>query len=101
MTVEFAICFPLLLLFFFAAFEFCRANMIRQTADNAAYEGARRAIVPGATAEDARAAGASWRRIGEALGIAAQSAHKRFDPRARRRHAEYMRARYRPAEEEL
>ncbi len=54
-----------------------------------------------AAAEDARAAGASWRRIGEALGIAAQSAHKRFDPRARRRHAEYMRARYRPAEEEL
>lgn len=43
----------------------------------------------------ARGEGASWRRIGEALGVAAQTAHKRFDPVARRRHAEYMRARYR------
>jgi Flp pilus assembly protein TadG len=48
------VCLPLLLLLFFAAFEFCRANMLRQTAENAAYEGARRAIVPGATADDAR-----------------------------------------------
>jgi len=38
---------------FTAAFEFARANMLRQTADNAAYEGARRAIVPGASANDA------------------------------------------------
>lgn len=54
LTVEFAMCFPLLLLLFFAAFEFSRANMLRQTAENAAYEGARRAIVPGATADDAK-----------------------------------------------
>ena len=54
LTVEFALCFPLLLMMFFAAFEFARANMIRQTAENAAYEGARRAIVPGATADDAK-----------------------------------------------
>ncbi len=54
LTVEFAMCFPLLLLMFFAAFEFSRANMLRQTAENAAYEGARRAIVPGATADDAK-----------------------------------------------
>ena len=52
-TVEFALCLPLVLAVFFAAFEFCRANMLRHTADNAAYEGARAAIVPGATADDA------------------------------------------------
>jgi len=52
-TVEFALCFPLLLMTFFAAFEFARANMLRQTAENAAYEGARRAIIPGASADDA------------------------------------------------
>lgn len=44
--------------------------------------------------DGARADGASWRQIGEALGIAAQTAHKRFDPRARQRHADYMRTRY-------
>ena len=41
--------------------------------------------------ESARSDGATWRQIGEALGITAQTAHKRFDPGARRRHAEYMR----------
>jgi hypothetical protein len=39
---------------FFAAFEFCRVAMIRHTADNAVYEGARRGIIPGASANDAR-----------------------------------------------
>jgi Flp pilus assembly protein TadG len=52
-TVEFALCLPLLFLIFFTGYELCRTNMIRHTADNAAYEGARRAIVPGATASDA------------------------------------------------
>lgn len=45
--------------------------------------------------EGAREGGASWREIGAALGIAGQTAHKRFDPGARQRHAEYMRTRYR------
>ena len=45
---------PLLFLFFFAAFEFCRVAMIRHTVDNAVYEGCRQAIVPGATADTAR-----------------------------------------------
>ena len=52
--VEFAIVAPLLFFFFFAAFEFCRVAMIRHTVDNAVYEGCRRAIIPGATAADAR-----------------------------------------------
>jgi Flp pilus assembly protein TadG len=53
-TVEFAICVPILLLFFFAALEFSRVNMIRQTVENATYEGCRRGIVPGATAANCR-----------------------------------------------
>lgn len=53
-SVEFALCLPLVVLIFFASWEFCRANMLRHSADAAAYEGARRAIVPGATADDAR-----------------------------------------------
>ncbi len=53
--VEFAIVVPVLFLFFFAAFEFCRAAMIRHTADNAVYEAARTGVVPGATAEEVQA----------------------------------------------
>jgi Flp pilus assembly protein TadG len=54
--VEFALCAPILFFFFFTAFEFSRVNMIRQSIENAAYEGSRRGIVPGATAEDCKAA---------------------------------------------
>jgi hypothetical protein len=43
-----------LFLFFFASLEFARVNMIRQTIENAIYEGSRRGIVPGATADDCR-----------------------------------------------
>jgi Flp pilus assembly protein TadG len=52
--VEFAICSSLLFMFFFAALEFSRVNMIRQSIENAVYEGARRGIVPGATSDDCR-----------------------------------------------
>jgi Flp pilus assembly protein TadG len=55
-VVEFALCAPLLFMFFFAALEFGRVNMIRQSIENAVYEGCRRGIVPGATAENCRAA---------------------------------------------
>ena len=41
-------------MFFFASLEFSRVNMIRQSVENAVYEGARRGIVPGATAENCR-----------------------------------------------
>ena len=53
-VVEFAICAPILFMFFFASLEFSRVNMIRQSIENAVYEGARRGIVPGATAADCR-----------------------------------------------
>jgi Flp pilus assembly protein TadG len=53
-VVEFAICAPILFMFFFASPEFSRVNMIRQSIENAVYEGARRGIVPGATADDCR-----------------------------------------------
>ena len=52
--VEFAITVPILFLVVFAAIEFSRVNMIHHTVANAAYEGARRGIVPGATEADAR-----------------------------------------------
>lgn len=52
--VEFAITVPILFLVVFAAIEFSRVNTIRHSVANAAYEGARRGIVPGATETDAR-----------------------------------------------
>jgi Flp pilus assembly protein TadG len=55
-VAEFAICAPILFLFFFASLEFSRVNMIRQSVENAVYEGSRRGIVPGATAADCQAA---------------------------------------------
>jgi Flp pilus assembly protein TadG len=67
-VVEFAICAPLLFLFFFAALEFSRVNMIRQTVENAVYEGCRRGVVPGATADGCRAAAQSVLNSVSALG---------------------------------
>lgn len=52
-VVEFAIVAPLFFVFIITAFEFGRMNVIRHTADNAAYEAARHAMVPGATAAEA------------------------------------------------
>ena len=55
-TVEFALVMPILILFIIAGLEFSRVNMIRNTVINAAYEGARRGIVPGATAAECETA---------------------------------------------
>jgi Flp pilus assembly protein TadG len=55
-TVEFAVTLPLVLLLFFGSIEFGRVNMLRHSAAQAAYEGARRGIVPGATANDVKTA---------------------------------------------
>jgi hypothetical protein len=49
-TVEFALTAPLLFFLFLGAYEFARINMVRHTMDIAAYEGARRGILPGAAA---------------------------------------------------
>lgn len=52
LAVEMALTVPILFMFVFAALEFAGMNVIRHTVDNAAYEAARRGIVPGATAAD-------------------------------------------------
>src|SRR6478736_4804790 len=54
-AVEFAITAPIFFLFLLAAFEFGWLNVMRHTADNAAYEAARTVLVPGATAAEATA----------------------------------------------
>lgn len=53
--VEFAITAPIFFLFILAAFEFGWMNVMRHTADNAAYEAARATMVPGGSAADATA----------------------------------------------
>ena len=50
--VEFAIVAPVFLVILFALFEFCWINVVRHTADNAAYEAARTVMVPGSTAAE-------------------------------------------------
>jgi Flp pilus assembly protein TadG len=64
--VEFAIMVPILFVLFFACVEFSRVAMIRHTIDNAVYEAARAAIVPGGNATDAQS---EARRILSAMGI--------------------------------
>ncbi len=51
--VEFAIVFPLVLLIFAGMIEISRVLLLQHSADTAAYEGARSAMVPGATAGEA------------------------------------------------
>jgi len=51
-TVEFALTAPLLFFLLMGSIEFSRANMLRHTAVVAATEGARRSIIPGATAAE-------------------------------------------------
>ena len=48
-AVEMAMTLSLLFFIAFAAYETSRANMIRHTVEAACYEGARQAILPGAT----------------------------------------------------
>ena len=50
--VEFAFVAPVFFLILLASIEFSRLNMMRHTAAHAAYEGARTALVPGATADE-------------------------------------------------
>ena len=52
-VTEFAIMAPIFFLLIAASVEFSRLNVIRHTADNAAYEAARHIMVPGANASEA------------------------------------------------
>lgn len=54
-AAEFALTLPLFILFLMASFEFGWLNVLRHTADNACYEAARHAMVPGGTAAEAQA----------------------------------------------
>lgn len=53
-TVETAIILPVVFAIMFAAVDCARLNMLRNSVQNAAYEGARSAITPGSTATDAK-----------------------------------------------
>jgi Flp pilus assembly protein TadG len=55
-AVEFALTASLLFLILFASVEFMRVNTIVNTAENAAYEGARAGVVPGATSSQVQTA---------------------------------------------
>jgi len=54
-AAEFALTAPVFILFLLASFEFGWLNVLRHTSDNAAYEAARYAMVPGGTAAEAKA----------------------------------------------
>lgn len=62
-AVEFAIVAPIFFTMVVASLEFGRLNIIRHTADQAAYEAARYAMVPGATAAEARGRAESMLKI--------------------------------------
>lgn len=59
---------PIFVLFLMASFEFGWLNVLRHTADNAAYEAARCAMVPGGTAAEAKARADSLLKIVGARG---------------------------------
>ncbi len=52
-TVEFAIVVPVIFALFLGTIEMTRLNFIRHSAANAAYEGARKAIIPGSSFTEA------------------------------------------------
>ena len=51
--VEFAFVLPIIMIFFYGMVELSRVMLLQHSVDTAAYEGARNAMVPGATASDA------------------------------------------------
>jgi Flp pilus assembly protein TadG len=56
LSVEVAICLPILFVFLFACYEIAHANMLLHATESAAYEAARVGIVPGAKPDKIRAA---------------------------------------------
>ena len=65
-AVEFALVASLFFFVLFGMLEMSRMNMIRQTANNAAYEGARKCVVPGATASEATS---TVQRLLQSIGV--------------------------------
>lgn len=65
-AVEFAFCAPILFVIVMAIIEFSRIYQLQQTSRQAAYEAARAAISPGATAANAQAQGVNLLR---AIGV--------------------------------
>lgn len=53
-TVEVALCLPILMAILMGSYELARANMMLHSTESAAYEGARVGIIPGATPESVR-----------------------------------------------
>lgn len=51
-TVQIAIILPVFFMLLIGAYDATRVNMLRHTAQAAAYEGARRGIIPGATLQE-------------------------------------------------
>jgi Flp pilus assembly protein TadG len=51
-SLEFAVTAPILFTLLFGSVELTRMNMIRNTANNAAYEAVRTCVVPGAKASE-------------------------------------------------
>jgi Flp pilus assembly protein TadG len=66
LTVEFAIVAPLIFLLFLGGLEMTSLNFVRQTAGNASYEAARKAIIPGGTIAQAQTEGL---RLMNSLGV--------------------------------
>ncbi len=54
-AVEFAFMVPIIFTMFMGAIEVTRLNFLRQTASNASYEGARKAVTPGSSNAEAQA----------------------------------------------
>ena len=69
-TVETALCLGLLLTLVFGGLDAFRALSLRHAMENAAYEAARVAMVPGATAEEARGAAGGLLGLAGARGAA-------------------------------
>ena len=55
-TVEFALCAPVFFFLVFGGIELSRVNMLIHTVESALLQGARRGIIPGATADQCRQA---------------------------------------------
>ena len=51
LTVEVALCLPLIFLTLFGGYELAKTSMVLHASQSAAYEGARAGIIPGATPE--------------------------------------------------